>query len=351
MARSPVVAAATVSVQSVWLLAAGAGAQGVDVPELLARHGLSNALGADVDARVPASAVLELWAELPALCKLPHFGVWLAELACSAPATSLGARLVHSAPTLGVGLGRLVRFERVFHGVQATSLEVAGSIARFTHRPPVGIGPGATPAIEFAFAWLLATARQTTGQSLAAVRVTFTHPEPGPLDEYRRVLGVEPHFGATENALELPSSALNLPQRTADALLDRLVERHAHELSRELPRGMGPAARVRGLLYRGLSIGDVDAASLSATARELQLPSRTLQRRLATEGTSFAALLDEVRRELALQHLADPRTSVAEIAFALGFGDQPAFHRAFVRWTGKTPGEHRKRLASEANPN
>jgi AraC-like DNA-binding protein len=350
MARSPVVAAATVSVQGVWLLAAGASARGADVPELLARHGLKNALAADVDARVPAASVLALWSELPGLVGLPHFGVWLAELACQQPATSLGARLVHSAPTLRVGFERLLRYERVFHGVQATSLEETRGLARFTHRPPVGIGPGAHPAIEFAFAWLLGTARQTTGAPLVASRVTFTHPPPGALDEYRRVLGVEPRFAAAENALELPSAALDMPQRTADALLERLVERHAQELARQLPTGAGPAARVRGLLARSLSSGDVDSASLRGVASAFQLPGRTLQRRLAAEGTSFAALLDEVRRDLAFQHLADRGTSVAEVAFALGFADQTAFHRAFMRWTGKTPGEHRRHLASEANP-
>ena len=351
MARSPVVAAATVSVQGVWLLAAGAQARGLDVPALLATHGLTEALTADVDARVPASAVLDLWAELPERSGLPHFGIWLAELACAAPATSLGAHLVQSAPTLGAGLSRLIGFERVFHGVQATSLAVSESVARVTHRPPVGIGPGARPAIEFAFAWMLGTARLTTGVALAARAVSFSHPEPAELGEYARVFGVVPRFSAADDALELDSSALLLPQRTADALLARLVDRHARTLARELPTGAGPAARVRSLIARNLSRGDPDAANLSEIAQELGVPQRTLQRRLQAEGTSFASLLDELRRELALTHLADPGTSVAEVAFALGFGDQTAFHRAFVRWTGKTPGEHRRRLAHEAKAN
>jgi AraC-like DNA-binding protein len=350
MARSAVVDAATVSVQGVWLLAAGARARGLDVEPLLARHGLSQAPSGDVDARVPARAVLGLWAELPQLSGLPHFGVWLAELACAAPPTSLGARLVHSAPTLGAGVGRLIRFERVFHGVRATELRTEAGVARFTHTPPIGIGPGAPPAVEFAFAWLLGTARATTGAALSASRVTFTHAAPGALDPYRRFFGVEPRFEATENTLELPSAALELPQATADALMGRLVERHARELSRQLPTGTGLVGRVRGLLARSLDIGESEAASLGGVAGQLRLPERTLQRRLAAEGTSFNTLLDEVRRELALEHLAEPATSVAEVAFALGFGDQTAFHRAFLRWTGRTPGEHRRRLASQAKP-
>lgn len=351
MARSSVLTAATVSVQGVWLLAAGAAARGLDVEALLARHGLADAPSADVDARVPASAVLELWGELPGLTGLDCFGPWLAELACSAPATSLGAKLVQSAPTLGVGLARLVAFERVFHGVQATTLTLDADVARFTHRPPIGTGPGAAPAIEFAFAWILGTARQTTGQPLSAVAVSFCHPGPREPSEYARAFGVTPRFAAAENTLELPRAALELPQRTADALLGRLVERHARDLVLELPSDAGASARARALLFRSLTHGEPEACTLPAVAQLLGVPPRTLQRRLASDGTSFASLLDEVRRELGLQLLAEPRTSVAEVAFALGFADQTAFHRAFVRWTGSTPGEHRRRLASEANPN
>jgi AraC-like DNA-binding protein len=344
MTRSPVIDSATVSVQGVWLLAAGARARGLDVALLLARHGLAHALSADVDARVPAAAVLELWAELPQLTGLPHFGVWLAELACAGPPTSLGAKLVHSAPTLGVGLSRLVAFERVFHGAAATTLVLVGDVARFTHRPPIGIGPGAAPAIELAFAWILGTARATTGQPLSAARVTFRHDAPASLEPHRCFFGVEPCFAAPENALDLPRGALALPQLTADPLLGRMVERHALGLASELPSGAGLGARLRSHLLSALARGDVESCTLGASAAKLALPPRTLQRKLAADGSSFASLLDDARRELSLELLANPATSVAEAAFALGFGDQTAFHRAFVRWTGSTPGEHKKRL-------
>jgi AraC-like DNA-binding protein len=350
MARASVVASATVSVQGVWLLATGAGARGVDVPALLRRHGLESALSADVDARVPATSVLGLWAELPALTGVPHFGVWLGELASAAPATSLGAKLVHSAPTLGDGLGRLVTFERVFHGVAATTLTLVGDVARLTHRPPIGVGPGAAPAIELAFAWILGTARVTTGEPLEAAAVTFSHEAPPEASraEHERFFSVAPRFASPENSLDLPRAALELPQRTADALLERLVERHARVLASELPTDAGLCAQVRSRLVSALLRGHAEQCTLAACAESLALPPRTLQRRLAAEGAAFAALLDEARRALSLELLADPSTSVAEVAFALGFGDQTAFHRAFVRWTGSTPGEHKRRLRDSA---
>jgi AraC-like DNA-binding protein len=71
------------------------------------------------------------------------------------------------------------------------------------------------------------------------------------------------------------------------------------------------------------------------------MSARTLQRRLAGEGLSFDGVLDELRRELALRHLADRRVAIAEVAYLLGFSEPSAFHRAFKRWTGTTPGAAR----------
>jgi AraC-like DNA-binding protein len=84
------------------------------------------------------------------------------------------------------------------------------------------------------------------------------------------------------------------------------------------------------------------APSLRAIARRLHMSPRTLQRRLEAYGTSFHALVDDLRRELALAYLADPRLSLAEISFLVRFSGRSAFHRAFRKWTGRTPLQHRR---------
>jgi AraC-like DNA-binding protein len=71
---------------------------------------------------------------------------------------------------------------------------------------------------------------------------------------------------------------------------------------------------------------------------------RTLQRGLAYEGTSHSALLDDVRRALALQHIGDASVSITAIAYMLHFSDPAAFARAFKRWTGASPRGYRQRL-------
>ena len=72
-------------------------------------------------------------------------------------------------------------------------------------------------------------------------------------------------------------------------------------------------------------------------ARLLAVSQRSLQGKLKEEGTTYQAVLDSVRRELATAYLEDDGLSLAEIAFLLGYADQSAFNHAFHKWTGDSP--------------
>ena len=88
-----------------------------------------------------------------------------------------------------------------------------------------------------------------------------------------------------------------------------------------------------------------DGAPTSALiARRLQCSPRTLHRRLLEEGSSFQAIKDALRRDLAIDRLAKSRQGLAQLATELGFADTAAFYRAFVRWTGVAPAHYRRRL-------
>jgi AraC-like DNA-binding protein len=76
----------------------------------------------------------------------------------------------------------------------------------------------------------------------------------------------------------------------------------------------------------------------------VRIPERTLQRHLAEEGVSHSALVDDVRRALAVKYLGSANVSVTEIAYVLHFADPTVFSRAFKRWTGESPAAYRKRL-------
>lgn len=165
------------------------------------------------------------------------------------------------------------------------------------------------------------------------------------MTEYLRVFGVVPDFAADDNCVRFSRELLERPVPAADPLLSRVIERHAEALlaARPLPAET-TVARVRRLPCESLG-QDEAAVTLAGIAERLRMSERWLQRRLADEGQTFDALLDELRRELASRYLADKKLAIAEVAFLLGYSEPSAFHRAFKRWTGKTPSQARQRAA------
>jgi AraC-like DNA-binding protein len=84
-------------------------------------------------------------------------------------------------------------------------------------------------------------------------------------------------------------------------------------------------------------------AGMEGVARQMGLSRQTLFRRLKDEGMTYEKVLDDLRRRLAVDYLANGRVSTADAAYLTGFSEPAAFSRAFKRWTGSTPGAARGR--------
>lgn len=102
----------------------------------------------------------------------------------------------------------------------------------------------------------------------------------------------------------------------------------------DLDRTASMGERVRSALLEALPAGDV---SMQSVGKRLGVGTRTLQRKLQQEGTSFQLTLDAIRESLAEHYLRRTMMSSAEIALLLGFEDVNSFVRAFRGWTGTTP--------------
>ena len=147
-------------------------------------------------------------------------------------------------------------------------------------------------------------------------------------------------FEAEESLLRFPRDAFE--QRLDDGNPE-LAEHNEAVLRRSLEQLQAASCseRVRNFLQAQLPDGEPSAERI---AQALHLSLRSLQRHLAEEGTSYEALLGDTRQALALQHMRDPRCSISEIAYLLGFSDSSSFGRAFKRWTGQTPSQYRDGL-------
>jgi len=312
---------------------------GLSPTELCAKVGLDPAVMADVDGRVPASIMVALWREVAPLD--PDFGLHLAETAMAQPA--LPWHLLRASATLKEGIVRLAAAWRVFNDVHPPELvlpppgkEPAILRMRTKNTPLVAPRHGA----EFAFAWFVVAARRATGLDVTPLQVTFEHPKPASTAEHERIFRCPITFDADATAVTFANESMHLPtEGGGDRELVQVLERHAEALLAKLPPRTAFSSRVRAAMTPLLAGGDV---TIDRVAAVLGSSARSVQRRLHEEGTSFQRVLDDLRTEAAVAYLRERTHSIAEVALLLGFSDQTAFHRAFVRWTGRTPGEVRR---------
>lgn len=222
------------------------------------------------------------------------------------------------------------------------TLEVSGDEARLTlHERPAR--PPLAPVAEYLLAARHVFFRQFGPPGWSLRFVDFRHPEPEQLEPFIRTFGVRPRFGAASDQLGFDAAWLNAPMRSRDDALSDLLRRYADQASdRLVPASSRLGDRVRTLLHSGVDPG------IGSVARQLGVSPRTLQRSLAREGENYRDLVAEARCAVAERLLARRELALAEVAHALGFNDLPAFHHAFVRWWGITPGDFRRRHLGNA---
>lgn len=300
-------------------------------PALLRAAALTDAQLLDPDARLTASQFARAWDAFLGLAREPRAAL---QLAASIPAGAFGVveYLCRSAPDLGEALRQWCRFLNLLNGAVRVELVVEGDVASV--RVVGELAERAPASHELCFALLARHARSLCGPGLKLGEVCFAHPEPpGGARAYRDAFGAPVHFGAERTELVLPRESLALPLTSADPQLAAILERHASALQAPLQTAPPLTAQVQALVREGLR---TESAEVERIAAKLALTARSLQRRLRDEGTTFQAVREGVRRELASRYL-DGDLSFAEISFLLGFSEPSAFFRAFKRWTGATP--------------
>ncbi len=312
---------------------------GLDADRLASRAGLTPEMLADPDARIPADLADGLWREA-----LTASGDrWLALHA--AEHVPFGAFrvldfLAASGTRLGDGLSRVCAYFRLVDPRGLLSVEEEEDRARLCFDTVAGGAP-AEPAQQFTFALFLLRARAMIDEPFRPLEVCFTFPSPSDPGELSRVFGVIPTFDCARAALVFPRRIFDLPPPSRNPGLFSVLDEHARALLERVPLDEALVTRVRLAIAAGLN---GEAPTLARLARQLGLSPRSLQRKLESDGTSFVALLDEVRHERADLMLRSPDVAVSEVSWVLGFSEQSAFTRAFKRWTGRSPQEFRRGL-------
>ncbi|MFQ6330400.1 AraC family transcriptional regulator ligand-binding domain-containing protein [Nocardia sp. CWNU-33] len=239
--------------------------------------------------------------------------------------------LFTTAPTLGEGLaltGMYIGTSTTNHhftivGESEDQMSVDLSLLQ-------GEGRGRDLAIQVALAGTVTKIRRVTGQQVNPVRVRFRQSAPPRHDQFIELFGTARiDFGAPTNQLTFRTADLALPMLTADPVLAAILHRSAGAMAQ--PRITTWSERLQQVLAVMMDDGTV---TIDPVARRMAMSRRSLQRRLAEEGTTWRQEIDRARRSrLEDRSRWSPTTNRTEMAHLLGYSDARSLGRAYRRWS------------------
>jgi AraC-like DNA-binding protein len=307
-------------------------ALGYDRSRLMVAAGLDVVTLDDPDARVPCETYETLVTHAQRERFTPNIGV---ELARHVPigAYPLLDYLILTSDTVGAGLRHLQRYFQLTGSPMAIEIREDPDQVRVLAQ-----GPQNAFSVEFFCGLMVLDLRIETNGAFFASRVSFMH-TPDDVRVIEGILRCPVEIGSTWNGVAISPAQCELPFRRRDPVLRGMLERLADAIIARLPKVVGIAADVQRVLASHQVGTDL---AIGAVARQLVTSPRTLQRRLAAEGTSYQGVVDRWRKEAAAQHIAEGTLPICEIAYLLGYSEPASFHRAFRRWYHTTPEMYRR---------
>lgn len=315
---------------------------GLDPARLVREFGLPPGCLDDPDLVVPVDAVRRLLEASAERSGVEGFGLLMAEARRPSNLGPLGL-LVREQPTLRRAVEAFVSYGRRLNEALLLTVEEAGDVVVLREELVVGNAGSVRQSTELAIGVAFRVLKTFLGPDWRPRRVCFAHDAPSDLSIHHRLFGRNVEFGHDFNGIVCARSDLDLPNPNADPELARLARRL---LDSDAPGHASSAvAGLRKLIVGLLPTGE---CSIERAAQHLGVDRRTVHRRLAGEGQTFSALVDEVRTELADRYLKDGRRSMAEVSSLLGFAAPSSFSHWYRRHHRTHPSARRKVAAAKA---
>ena len=310
---------------------------GANADGLLEEVGLRRAVVSDPDNRIPYAAVLALIERAATTVGDASYGLRLGAAQEARDSGLLGFLMLNSA-TLLDAITNAQRYFRVVGEGEDIEVERMGPHVTLRFRETDRALRGLRHHSDYIAAIIVRACRDMTRKRVSPVRAEFMHGRPNARVAYPDYLGCPVKFQAEWDALVYDAETMRLPVIGADSKLFKVLERACQKIIGPTPKKQDILYQVRELVIDGLAKGTVQ---FDDVARELNMSSKTLERRLADRKTTFSALLDEIRSGLAKHYLTDTDLRLEQIAYLTGYSEPAALVRAFRRWTRTTPMQFR----------
>ncbi|WP_136418688.1 MULTISPECIES: AraC family transcriptional regulator [Oxalobacteraceae] len=323
--------------------------RGFDIDALCRQVGLEESECMTDDALTLSDKLSHLWDLVVQVSGDPLLGL---KVASPQPLDRSGlmGHIMRASPDVKTAIENLVRYTPLVSPTVHSTIEALDGRTRVSLQLPGG--QRRVPQQHYDFVWCLVLRTlqsATTSEDVRPVLVTYAFPAPENEQAYAEAYGCEVRFGGTVNSMEFDDADLTATIPTAFPMAADWALRMLAELAQsqrnwtlrmlaKLEQAPQPnnsfSTKVQALLADMLPDGEPQREQV---AKQLMMSERTLQRRLAEEGTNFTKLVDDTRREMAQQYLSKGEVSLKKLSFQLGFSDPSAFCRACKRWFGRSP--------------
>jgi AraC-like DNA-binding protein len=287
--------------------------------------------------RIPVEQYLQLGKMAPELTKMPEIGLILGQHA-DFGYLELFFHLAINCKTFRESILQTIKYSRLANDVCRAGFEEGQEFAEWSMQY-INSKYICTPIIEFESCQGLKICKSMLGEDFNPVRIKFQHARPEYVDKYYQFFQAPLLFEQEKCAIIFRKEYLDKPNPNPQPYLKELLISQADALEKEIEKNTLFQDKVRKIVLKHLESGPVN---LDVIAKELNVSSRTVYRRLKSENISYKNLLSEVKKQLAQSYLKETLFPINDISFKLGFSEASAFHRAFKRWFGTNPSQYRK---------
>ena len=308
----------------------------IDRVGLFERNGLDPSLLRESRARYPFERLCAAWVETATVTGNQNIGLEAVKFYSPLDLNALGVTFLSSS-TLLEALLRMDRYESVLSSDLDFSIVETKDRVDFICAEPVFDSIARRILEDVRTSVVLDLSRTGLNHSLDPTEIAFTYPKPEDTGDYFGLFHCPLVFGQEQSRISFKLTDVQRPFADTSRELAIANDHILDSMMRDL-KSSDLISRVKKAIIDALPSG---APGQSDIAELMFVSNRTLQRRLADEGTNFRTLLLEVRHELAERYISDRSLPLAEISYMLGFSDTSSFSRAFKRWTGSAPNESR----------
>ena len=289
----------------------------------------------DPELRIDETQLITLWNEITEKTVKPDVGLLIGQQ-INPSAKGLLASWVSQCETLREAIVIFQQHISLMNPSEQWQMIIKGEVTQLTFILDVEKNYPIA-AIERSMSALISWGRALSGIHIQPNQVMFKYSEPNYLEGYEKIFGENIHFNHSENAMIFDSSLFDLPIKSANSFLKKMIKVKAEENLNVINTKLLLNQQLAVLIEKNLASQKVTVEYFSTL---LNMSRQTLYRKLKLEGSDFKSILNNVRKEQVVKLLSSDKVNMLYVSLQLGFKESSSFYKAFHRWFGMTPTEY-----------